>query len=406
MIRTLRHKHWLRAFASIALAVGFCASVAFAHEPLLFAPPNLATNSKDDLPEPKRNKIAFSFTDAPSWETVIEWFAKETKTTFIGAVKPPKGTFTFLSPTSTEKLYTIPQIVDIINDALTTKGYIMTRHEGTFTLLPLDEEVDPSLIPSVPVDRLDEHGKKEIVRIRIVLKNLRAADAAAEIKPMLCKFAVIAAEEKGNTLVMTDLTTNLRDVVEFLWNLDSSHGHNDWFAFRLRSIQSRGVEEARKKSLLLTAVMDDAKKRKLSLRAFGIVGPLPSDPLWTTYVIVFLEEADKVRVNLFVTPRARTTNTATGMLTAAQYKKWLESTLQTGVLDNRLRKKGGHDGSKGSAKAFASNFLLATWSEDGKEQEMFYGDAFYDRKMEKFLDLFSSLGKELKQTYPEKPSCK
>ncbi len=49
------------------------------------------------------------------WKDVIEWFADVSGLRYTGKETPP-GTFTFNPPKA--KQYTIPEVVDIINDAL------------------------------------------------------------------------------------------------------------------------------------------------------------------------------------------------------------------------------------------------------------------------------------------------
>jgi hypothetical protein len=75
-----------------------------------------------------------------------------------------------------------------------------------------------------------------------------------------------------------------------------------------------------KKEDLLQGLTDEATKRKLTLRGVSIVGPLPADPLWTSYVMVFIQEGEKVRVNSLIMPHARITHKATDLITAERYK--------------------------------------------------------------------------------------
>jgi hypothetical protein len=56
-------------------------------------------------------KVAFSF-DSKPWAGVFEWLTNQTDLPVITTYKP-SGTFTFQGPAG--KLYTVPEVIDIIN---------------------------------------------------------------------------------------------------------------------------------------------------------------------------------------------------------------------------------------------------------------------------------------------------
>jgi hypothetical protein len=152
---------------------------------------------------------------------------------------------------------------------------------------------------------------------------------------------------------------------------------------------------------LLKGLLEEAKKRKLTLRSVTILGPLPADPLWTSYVMVCIQDGKKIRVNSLVMPHARITSKATGLITAEQYKKWREGILSHGV----LKKEAPTDAKKIKSPAFRSQLLLVAWSGDGKTREVHYGDVMHGEKSEKadrLLEQYNTLLKKLKKTYPEK----
>jgi hypothetical protein len=150
---------------------------------------------------------------------------------------------------------------------------------------------------------------------------------------------------------------------------------------------------------LLKGLIEEAKKRKITLRALTISGPLPFDPLWRSQVIVFVQDDKKIRVNSLVMPHARITLKATGLITADQFKKWRDGVLDTGVLKKEVPPA---DEKNDKPKPFQSQFLLVIWSEDGKTQEIHYGDIVKekkDEKAEKLMEQYNVVLKELKQTY-------
>ena len=154
-----------------------------------------------------------------------------------------------------------------------------------------------------------------------------------------------------------------------------------------------------KKEDLLKGLIEEAKKRKLTLRAVTILGPLPADPLWTSYVAVFLQDGEKVRVNSLVMPHARITSKATALLTADQYKKWRDGVIETGALKKEPQAA---DAKKDKPTAFGEQLLLVVWSDDGKTQEVYGGAVVQAEKSEKLMEYYNAVLKELKETYPEK----
>ena len=153
---------------------------------------------------------------------------------------------------------------------------------------------------------------------------------------------------------------------------------------------------------LIKGLVEEAKKRKLTLRAITILGPVPVDPLWTSRVLVFIQDGEKIRVNALVMPHARITSKATGLITADQYKKWREGVLATGALKKEPPPS---DAKKDKPVAFASELVVVLWNEDGKAQEVHHGDvvvAGKSEKVEKLFEHYNAVLKELKATYPEK----
>jgi hypothetical protein len=114
--------------------------------------------------------------------------------------------------------------------------------------------------------------------------------------------------------------------------LANTGGHDDLLARRLgvtpgdSLAHSATLEEAADRVV-------EAQKQKLVLRAVVVVGPLGGDPLWTSWVWVFIQEGEKIRVNGLVMPHARITGKSTCLITAEQFKKWAEGLLDMRVLE-------------------------------------------------------------------------
>src|SRR5262249_48033448 len=88
---------------------------------------------------------------------------EETKAPLI-ATSYPKGSFTFISPK--DKAYTIPEVIDILNEALLaeegTNKYLIIRRERSLTLIPADEKVKSDFLPQVTRETISSHGDTEM----------------------------------------------------------------------------------------------------------------------------------------------------------------------------------------------------------------------------------------------------
>src|SRR5262249_13313603 len=73
-------------------------------------------DEKDKKTEEKKEekKVKFNMIDKP-WREVFKWLTEETGKPVI-FVNAPTGTFSFVGPANRE--YTIPEVIDIINEGL------------------------------------------------------------------------------------------------------------------------------------------------------------------------------------------------------------------------------------------------------------------------------------------------
>jgi Bacterial type II/III secretion system short domain len=165
--------------------------------------------------KPKEQRLAFVHNQTP-WPRVFEWLSDKTGLPFIASDKGPAGTFTFVPAKigDRQRLYTVPEIIDTVNEALGPKGYLLVRRERSLTLVAMDEKVQPSLVPLVPLNELPSRGRTELVRIILPLAGMNARDAAATAKTLLGPFGEITP--LTNHLVLRDTAGNLAQILEVL----------------------------------------------------------------------------------------------------------------------------------------------------------------------------------------------
>jgi RNA polymerase sigma factor (sigma-70 family) len=186
------------------------------------ADPAKTNNLQDKPPMPKSQPklFAMEFRDQP-WAKVFEWYVDISGLPFIGTSKPT-GSFTFIPPG--KRQFALEEITDILNEALLAQKYILIRRAASFTVLPADEQIDPSLVPRVQPGDLEKRGRTEVVSVMLPLKNVNAKELAADVKKLLGPFGSVAVLEKANQLLLMDTVHNLVMVRQMIQDLEGREG--------------------------------------------------------------------------------------------------------------------------------------------------------------------------------------
>ncbi len=108
---------------------------------------------------------------AKPWSSVFEWLVDKTGLPMV-STHVPTGTFSFIAPAG--RKYSMPEIIDIVNEGLLAHKYVLLRRPSSFVVVPADEKIDPALIPLIHLNELPERGDTEIVRVAVPLKRLLA----------------------------------------------------------------------------------------------------------------------------------------------------------------------------------------------------------------------------------------
>jgi type II secretion system protein D len=185
-------------------------------------PAPLLAQASSEL-NPSKKKIQFQARSQP-WSVTLDWLAQQTGLPVV-ASSIPDGTFTLFGST-TEK-YTIPQVVDMINGQLRMqpKPMLLVRGKRDFQLIPSDPtKLDPTSLPRVTKNELDQHGDTELVILELPLETLTASDVAKELSPnnvpanrkLLGPLGQVVALPGTNHLILRDTVQTLRNIVHFL----------------------------------------------------------------------------------------------------------------------------------------------------------------------------------------------
>jgi RNA polymerase sigma-70 factor (ECF subfamily) len=168
---------------------------------------------------PAEKQYAFEMKEKP-WKEVIEWFADVSGLRYTGKETPP-GAFTFTPPKG--KQYTIPEIVDILNEALLADKktpYLLIRRPkqppaGTFALVPADQKLPP-LSLRIDLEDLDKFGRTEIVWVEVRLKGGHSAEVIAVLRKHHSPWGSATTTGGGRLLMLTDTTAAVREIIKAL----------------------------------------------------------------------------------------------------------------------------------------------------------------------------------------------
>jgi len=226
-----------------------------------------------DAPKPAAKTIKFEMRDKP-WATVLEWLSDQTGVPVI-TIHKPTGTFTFIAPRNGPTQFTIPQIIDILNEALLAQKYILIRRTSSFTLLPADEKIDQQMLPRIRIEDLDEHGLTELASVVLPLTSLVAEDLAPEVKKMMGPFGEVVAMAAANQLILTDTVGNLKRIYKTIKDIEETEkSQAQSFSHSCKYIKAREAER------VLRELLGDPREtmRLQQPQQFGGFGRMPGPP--------------------------------------------------------------------------------------------------------------------------------
>lgn len=114
------------------------------------------------------------------------------------------------------------EAVNLLNSVLNRNGYAAIRNGRTLTIVSRDEAKKRD-IPVKTGNKPEEIPKNEEMVTQIIpVRYANATQMVKDLQPLLPTFANLTANESGNALVLTDVQSDVRRMVEIVKALDTS----------------------------------------------------------------------------------------------------------------------------------------------------------------------------------------
>jgi type II secretory pathway component GspD/PulD (secretin) len=181
-------------------------------------------------------KVRFNFQGQP-WRGVLEWLARISNLSLDWQELPAD----FLN-LRTQRSYSLDEARDVINRHLLDRGFTMLKHGEILTVVNV-KKIDPSLVPRVAPEALDERDPHEFVKVSFPLDSLTADTAKDELLPMMSPNGKLSPMKATNRIEAMDAAVNLREVRDMLAHEQSHRG-------RKRVVQEFKLEYTRASEVL------------------------------------------------------------------------------------------------------------------------------------------------------------
>ena len=166
-------------------------------------PPEYDPNRTKLKPD-ENGRVQFSYMGQP-WTDVLQDYADAAGYTFDWLELPAD----FLNLT-TQRSYTLDEARDLLNRHLLARGFTLVVKGELLTAVKIDQ-LDPSLLPRVEPDDLEDHLPYDFVRVQFDLPStMDAAKMAEDVKVLLSPRATVRPLLSSGRLLVIDAVANLR----------------------------------------------------------------------------------------------------------------------------------------------------------------------------------------------------
>jgi type II secretory pathway component GspD/PulD (secretin) len=170
---------------------------------------------------PKKEKELSFQTNSIPWKELFNWLSDRTGMPVLkNTAKFPTGSLDIISPKETK--YTLPQVMDIINDNLMEQKFLLVRRPRSFVLVSSEKKLPPSLVPRLAdVKELQKRGQSEVVSLKLQ-PTVIVDDISAELKKLQGPFGDMVVLPQANQLIIQDTVENLERILTHISDIEKT----------------------------------------------------------------------------------------------------------------------------------------------------------------------------------------
>jgi general secretion pathway protein D len=211
-----RPSRWARSALS-CMALAALIALGAAQTPIVHAQGD-ATMTVDERDEDdKAVKITLDFVNAEV-QQLLKFLQTETNLTIIAAEEDVQGKKLSLLNL---KEVTVEEAIEKVKSGLMQFGLTTIRTDSTMIITTVEKAVKMKVPVTTGADPESIPDSDQVITHVIPLQFLDADRLAGQIKPMTSDPAVIFGDQSSNTLVITDVASNIRRVATLLAGMDA-----------------------------------------------------------------------------------------------------------------------------------------------------------------------------------------
>ncbi len=157
-----------------------------------------------------QQKLMFQFREM-KWEDVLNWFSEQQDLTLV-MDRTPGGTFTY----SDTRTYSASEGIDLLNSVLMTRGFTLVRREKMLVVMELGDSIPLELLPRVPLEKLAERGRFELISVVFPLGGRPVDVVLGEVKPYLSNFGRALPLARGGQLLVVETAGKMQTINELI----------------------------------------------------------------------------------------------------------------------------------------------------------------------------------------------
>ena len=159
----------------------------------------------------KNGLVQFNYNGHP-WAEVLQEFADAAKFSFDWQELPADNLNLV-----TQRKYSLVEARGLLNQHLLARGFTLVLKGEVLSAVKIDK-IDPSLVPRVEADDLEDYAPYDFVRVRFQLpESMEPAKAKDDVKVLLSPNAKVTPLLNTKRLLIIDTVGNLRSVRDLLY---------------------------------------------------------------------------------------------------------------------------------------------------------------------------------------------